>query len=164
MHRPVLVLTAVSAALTIAAIGLLGAAPADAKLKRLNIGSNPAGSVYFLLAGGFAKMFQKELKIRSTAQPHAGSSVYIPLMDVGEIVLDAFLGSGTTVLAAEKTARRARAIELDPQYVDVAIRRWQALTGDAAIHESTGQSFAEREEAALVAGAGVTLAQEVDHA
>jgi len=82
----------------------------------------------------------------------------------GEIVLDAFLGSGTTVLAAEKTARRARAIEIDPQYVDVAIRRWQALTGDAAIHESTGQSFAEREEAASVAGAGVTLAQEVDHA
>ena len=69
----------------LAAIGLLGAAPAEAKLKRLNIGSNPAGSVYFLLAGGFAKMFQKELKIRSTAQPHAGSSVYIPLMDVGEI-------------------------------------------------------------------------------
>ncbi len=74
-------------AAAIAAIGLLGAAPADAKLKRLNIGSNPAGSVYFLLAGGFAKMFQKELKIRSTAQPHAGSSVYLPLMDAGEIVL-----------------------------------------------------------------------------
>ncbi len=81
----------------------------------------------------------------------------------GEIVLDAFLGSGTTVLAAEKTARRARAIEIDPQYVDVAIRRWQALTGDAAIHESTGQSFAEREEAASAGAAGVTLAQEVDH-
>jgi TRAP transporter TAXI family solute receptor len=71
----------------VAAIGLIGAQPADAKLKRLNIGSNPAGSVYFLLAGGFAKMFQKQLKIRSTAQPHAGSSVYIPLMDKGEIVL-----------------------------------------------------------------------------
>lgn len=81
----------------------------------------------------------------------------------GEIVLDAFLGSGTTVLAAEKTARRARAIELDPQYVDVAIRRWQALTGGAAIHQSTGQSFAEREEAASVQTEGDTGAQEVGH-
>lgn len=61
--------------------------PAHAQLKRINIGSNPAGSVYFLLAGGFAKMFQKELNIRSTAQPHSGSSVYLPLMNVGEIVL-----------------------------------------------------------------------------
>ena len=68
-------------------VSMIGIGPAEAKLKRLNIGSNPAGSVYFLLAGGFAKMFQKELKIRSTAQPHAGSSVYIPLMDKGEIVL-----------------------------------------------------------------------------
>ena len=74
-------------AAVIAAVGLVGAAPANAKLKRINIGSNPAGSVYFLLAGGFAKMFQKQTKIRSVAQPHAGSSVYLPLMDVGEIVL-----------------------------------------------------------------------------
>ena len=42
---------------------------------------------YFLLAGGFAKLFQEKLKIRSTAQPHAGSSVYLPLMDKGEITL-----------------------------------------------------------------------------
>ena len=74
-------------AAAIAAIGLLGAAPAQAKVKRLTIGSNPAGSVYFLLAGGFAKLFQQELKLRSTAQPHAGSSVYLPLMDKGEITL-----------------------------------------------------------------------------
>ena len=69
-----------------AAIALV-AAPAQAKVKRINIGSNPAGSVYFLLAGGFAKMFQQELKIRANAQPHAGSSVYLPLMDKGEITL-----------------------------------------------------------------------------
>ena len=71
-----------------AAAFLLGAVnPANAKVKRLTVGSNPAGSVYFLLAGGFAKMFQKELKLRSTAQPHAGSSVYLPLMNKGEITL-----------------------------------------------------------------------------
>jgi DNA modification methylase len=81
----------------------------------------------------------------------------------GEIVLEAFLGSGTTVLAAEKTARRARAIELDPQYVDVAVRRWQALTGGTAIDQGTGQSFADREAAALTAAAGITGSGEADH-
>jgi hypothetical protein len=74
-------------AAAIAAVGFVAAGPAQAKVKRLTIGSNPAGSVYFLLAGGFAKLFQQELKLRSTAQPHAGSSVYLPLMDKGEITL-----------------------------------------------------------------------------
>ncbi len=74
-------------AAAIATVGLVAAGPAQAKVKRLTIGSNPAGSVYFLLAGGFAKLFQQELKLRSTAQPHAGSSVYLPLMDKGEITL-----------------------------------------------------------------------------
>jgi len=64
-----------------------GVTPTQAKVKSITIGSNPAGSVYFLLAGGFAKLFQEKLNIRSTAQPHAGSSVYLPLMDKGEITL-----------------------------------------------------------------------------
>jgi DNA modification methylase len=59
----------------------------------------------------------------------------------GEIVLDAFLGSGTTVIAAERTGRRCCALELDPGYVDTAIRRWQTLTGDQARHAATGRSF-----------------------
>jgi 16S rRNA G966 N2-methylase RsmD len=59
----------------------------------------------------------------------------------GDIVLDAFLGSGTTVIAAERTGRRCCAIELDPGYVDTAIRRWQTLTGDQARHAATGRSF-----------------------
>jgi len=63
----------------------------------------------------------------------------------GDIVLDTFLGSGTTLIASERIGRRCRAIELDPVYVDVAIRRWQALTGDKAIHVQTGRSFAELE-------------------
>ena len=66
----------------------------------------------------------------------------------GEIVLDPFGGSGTTLLAAEKTGRRACVIELDPLYVDVAIRRWQALTGKEAVHAGTGEAFATREAAA----------------
>ncbi len=60
------------------------------------------------------------------------------------IVLDAFGGSGATLLAAEKTGRRARLIELDPAYVDVAIRRWQEMTGKDAVHATTGETFDER--------------------
>ena len=52
----------------------------------------------------------------------------------GDAVLDAFCGSGTTLIAAEKTGRVGYGIELDPLYVDVAIRRWQALTGREAVH------------------------------
>ena len=69
------------------AFALTSVGTAEAKLKSITVGSNPAGSTYFLLAGGFAKLFQKQLKIRSTAQPHAGSSVYLPLMNKGEITL-----------------------------------------------------------------------------
>ena len=61
----------------------------------------------------------------------------------GEIVLDAFSGSGTTLIAAEKTRRRGRAIELDPLYVDVAVQRWQRLTGRKAKLAGSGQTFAE---------------------
>ncbi|MBV8428507.1 MAG: site-specific DNA-methyltransferase, partial [Hyphomicrobiales bacterium] len=59
----------------------------------------------------------------------------------GDIVLDAFVGSGTTVIAAERTGRRCHAMELDPLYVDVAIRRWQTLTGGSACHALSGRTF-----------------------
>lgn len=61
----------------------------------------------------------------------------------GDIVLDAFLGSGTTILAAERTGRRGYGIEIAPGYIDVAILRWQAMTGLGATLEATGQTFAE---------------------
>lgn len=59
----------------------------------------------------------------------------------GDIVLDSFGGSGTTLLAAQKTGRRARLIEIDPLYVDTTIRRWQELTGHHAVCAATGESF-----------------------
>jgi DNA modification methylase len=59
----------------------------------------------------------------------------------GEIVLDTFLGSGSTLIAAERVGRVCRGIEIDPRYVDVAIRRWQRHTGDRAIHAATGRPF-----------------------
>jgi DNA modification methylase len=58
-----------------------------------------------------------------------------------DIVLDPFGGSGTTLIAAERSGRRARVIELDPKYVDVIIERWQNATGGSAIHAATGQAF-----------------------
>ncbi len=61
----------------------------------------------------------------------------------GEIVLDAFLGSGTTLIAAERTGRVCRGLEIDPLYVDTAIRRWQAITGECARHAESGSSFDE---------------------
>jgi DNA modification methylase len=63
------------------------------------------------------------------------------------LVLDPFAGSGTTIIAAEKTGRQARAIEIDPHYCDATVRRWQAYTGKQAIHEPTATSFEDRENA-----------------
>ena len=59
----------------------------------------------------------------------------------GDIILDAFLGSGTTIMAAQRTGRRCYGLELDPRYVDTIIRRWQAFTGDSAHHGTTGRTF-----------------------
>lgn len=63
----------------------------------------------------------------------------------GEIVLDAFLGSGTTLMAAQRVGRRCYGIELDELYVDTIIRRWQAFTGDDARHASSNRTFKEIE-------------------
>lgn len=59
-----------------------------------------------------------------------------------DIVLDPFGGAGTTLIAAERTRRRARLIEIEPRFVDGAIRRWQHLTGKVAVHAATGKPFA----------------------
>ncbi len=67
----------------------------------------------------------------------------------GGLVLDPFCGSGTVLIAAEKTGRRARAIELDPKYVDVAIRRWEQYTGKTAVLAPMGETFDEVSEARL---------------
>ena len=59
----------------------------------------------------------------------------------GDIVLDSFGGSGTTLIAAEKNGRIARIMELDPKYVDVIVKRWEDFTGQKAVLESTGEPF-----------------------
>jgi DNA modification methylase len=61
----------------------------------------------------------------------------------GDLVLDAFLGSGSTLIAAERIGRLCHGIELDPIYVDTAVKRWQRYTGDHATHAGTGKRFDE---------------------
>lgn len=63
----------------------------------------------------------------------------------GEIVIDPFLGSGTTIIAAERTGRIAYGMEIDPNYCDAILRRYRALTGDEPVHLASGKIFAELE-------------------
>jgi DNA modification methylase len=76
----------------------------------------------------------------------------------GNIVLDSFLGSGSTLLAAERVGRVCRGIEIAPGYIDAAVRRWERYTGERAILAATGQCFAELSEERLAGVSGV-----VDH-
>jgi DNA modification methylase len=62
----------------------------------------------------------------------------------GQPIYDPFLGSGTSLIAAEMTGRICYGVELNPAYVDVVVRRWQGFTGRAAMHQASGQSFDER--------------------
>src|SRR6185437_9337183 len=59
----------------------------------------------------------------------------------GQAIYEPFLGSGTTLIAAQSTGRVCLAIELDPRFVDLAIRRWQAFTGEEAVRERDGACF-----------------------
>ena len=85
-----------------------------------------------------------ELKCHPTVKPVA--LVADAIKDCtgrGDIVLDTFCGSGTTILAAERVGRRAYALEIEPRFVDVAIKRWQAFSRKDAIHADSGLSFDE---------------------
>lgn len=82
------------------------------------------------------------LKAHPTVKPV--SLVADALLDTsarGEVVLDPFLGSGTTLIAAERTGRTCYGLEIDPLYVDTIIRRWQRYSGEIAMHAASGKSF-----------------------
>jgi DNA modification methylase len=108
---------------------------------------------YAGITGGHAGRLE-ELAMHPTVKPVA--MVADAIKDCsrrGGLVLDPFCGSGTILIAAEKTGRKARALEIDPHYVDVAVRRWQTYTGKQAILAATGQTFEEVEEQRAAAGA-----------
>lgn len=103
---------------------------------RTNVWEDYAGQ------NAFGANRDEDLKSHPTVKPLA--LVADAILDVtsrGDTVLDGFLGSGTTVLAAENTGRKALGVEIEPKYVDLAIRRWQKLTGESAVHEVSGYSF-----------------------
>lgn len=105
-------------------------------------------------ANTFRRGRSEELAMHPTVKPVA--MVVDAIKDCsrrGGIVLDPFGGSGTTLIAAERTGRRGHLIEIDPQYVDVIVRRWQALTGREARHADTDQSFADLAAERLAASA-----------
>ena len=86
------------------------------------------------------------LELHPTAKPvQLVMDALLDCSNRGDVVLDSFLGSGTTLLAAERTGRLCRGIELDPLYVDTAIRRWQNLTGRDAVRTSDAKLFRELE-------------------
>jgi DNA modification methylase len=93
-------------------------------------------------SNGFSrKKGRPRLDLHPTAKPIAlVADAILDCTERGDIVLDVFVGSGTTIIAAERTRRRCYGIELDPQYVDTAIRRWQKFTGRKA-HNGEGQTL-----------------------
>ncbi len=102
---------------------------------RSNVWDYPGGS-------SLGSDAREGLKDHPTVKPRA--MIEDALLDVthrGDIVVDCFAGSGTTVLAAEATGRLCRAIEIDGPYCDVIIRRWQAMTGEDAVLLGSGESF-----------------------
>jgi DNA modification methylase len=65
----------------------------------------------------------------------------LDLSNCGDLVIDPFLGSGSTLIAADKTGHVCRGVEVDPLYVDVIVRRYEAATGNLAILAETGEAF-----------------------
>jgi DNA modification methylase len=85
---------------------------------------------------------RRGLQDHPTVKPTAMlEDALLDLTNLGEIVLDPFLGSGSTLIAADKAGHICRGVELDPLYVDVIIRRYEALTGEAAALVETGERF-----------------------
>ena len=100
-----------------------------------------AGATSFPRRGG-----QDDWDLHPTVKPvRLVSDALLDSTKRGDVILDPFLGSGTTVLAAERTGRIAHAIELDPIYVDTSILRWQKLTGKKA-RDARGATFEQRQE------------------
>jgi DNA modification methylase len=85
---------------------------------------------------------RRGLQDHPTVKPTAMlEDALLDLTQRGDIVIDPFLGSGSTLIAANTTGRICRGLELDPLYVDVIVRRYEAVTGDAAILVETGETF-----------------------
>jgi DNA modification methylase len=88
-------------------------------------------------------MKNKEKRVHPTQKPTALAEWTFKKFNAGSVIVDLFGGSGSTLIACEKTGRQARLMELDPKYCDVIVKRWQDFTGKIATHAETGEPFAE---------------------
>ena len=95
-------------------------------------------------ANSFSKTRDQDLADHPTVKPIILLAEAIrDVTRQGEIVIDAFAGSGSTILACERSKRICHAVEIEPKYIDVAIRRWETMTGNTAVLEETGETIAE---------------------
>ena len=95
-------------------------------------------------SNSFGKGRDEALALHPTVKPLAlVLDAILDLSNRGDVIMDPFGGSGTTLIAAQEAGRKARLIELVPRYADVAIQRWQQRTGETAIELGSGMSFAE---------------------
>lgn len=107
-------------------------------------GRNRANVWFAPGAGTLGSDAREMLKEHPTSKPvQLLADAMIDVTDPGDIVLDCFGGSGSTLMAAERTARTARLIELDQTYCDVILRRWMAAKGNEPILVATGQTWSE---------------------
>ena len=85
---------------------------------------------------------RRGLKDHPTVKPTALlEDALLDLTNRGDIVIDPFLGSGSTLIAVQRTGRVCRGVELDPLYVDVVVRRYEAASGEPAVLIKTGEAF-----------------------
>ena len=134
----------------------LGNAPHINNVELGRFGRNRTNVWEYAGVNSFGKDRDAALAMHPTVKPAA--MIKDAIMDSsnrGDIILDPFLGSGTTLIAAQQSGRRGYGMELDPLYVDTAIRRWEALTGQTAIHEQTGLNLLELAQARAEGGSNV---------
>ena len=107
-------------------------------------GRNRSNVWHYAGANSFSRASNEGNLLSVHPTPKSAELIGDVLMDCtarNDLVLDGFLGSGTTVIAAERTGRRCYGLEVDPLYVDAIVRRWQAFTRADARHVSSGQTF-----------------------
>ena len=127
-----------------------GTAPHVNNIELGRFGRNRSNVWHYRGMNAFGSERNDLLRAHPTVKPVA--LVADAIRDVtkrGDRVIDAFLGSGTTLIATEATGRICHGVEIDPLYLDLAIRRWQKATGRDAVHADTGKTFGELSERAL---------------
>ncbi|MCV2866830.1 site-specific DNA-methyltransferase [Albidovulum sediminicola] len=106
-------------------------------------------------ATGGRKAQEDDFSLHPTVKPvRLVRDTFLDVTAMDDVVLDPFLGSGTTALAAERARRACVGLEISPAYVDVAVGRWEEMTGLEAIHEATGLTFAQMRQARHTPDAG----------